>query len=59
MRLLSYIEYLLVDLGSNYKTNGINGRSISKKNICQCAHLSHKQYKCQQWSGDIPQCWWS
>jgi len=52
-------DILLLHLGANHKTNGVDGRSITKENIRQCAHLSHKQYKCQQWSRDIPQCWWS
>lgn len=37
-----------IHTGANHKANGIDGRGITKKNICQCAHLSYKQYKCQQ-----------
>lgn len=35
-------------IGANHKTDGVDGGGITKENICQCAHVSHKQYKCQQ-----------
>lgn len=49
IRFLNIITlYIYIYIGANHKTNGVDGGGITKENICQCAHLSYKQYKCQQ-----------